>query len=284
LIGKPHILSVTDVQRGIQALAASLLGDAAKWGELVSLNQLSPPYLTTNPGAVYGSPIATLSLSSDLPVGASSLYLPNQPQGINTIYLSTASFNALVAESVNVESSNGQTIEFATPTQNAYPAGARLQLFDAYNEGSIRVLLPGDSIVIPVAENASFTFGSQGHLTDTFGSDIAAYPPAVSNGDFATVQGLATLQQRMRAVEQTPVRSLPLHLDWGSRLPSAVGEPTNSARWMAYARQALLLLPEIADVRNVVTTVTGNAVSLSATVYTQSSQDAIQLYNETFQI
>ncbi|MFX4302969.1 hypothetical protein ACOJUR_12055 [Alicyclobacillus tolerans] len=282
MIGKPHILSVNDVQRGIQALAAFLLGDASKWTELVSVNQLSPPYMTTNPGAVYGPPVATLALNSELPAGSTSLSLPNQPQGINVIYLSAAGNAQLVAESVNVESYNGQTLTLSTPTQNAYPSGARLQLFDAYNEGSIRVLLPGDTILIPVESNGSLTFGGSGQLIDTFGSDMAAYPPSFANGDFATVQGLDTLQQRMRAVIQTSVRSLPLYPTWGSRLPSSVGEPTNSVRWVAYLRQALLLLPEVSDVQNTSIAVTGSQVSVSATVYTHASNDAIQLYNENF--
>lgn len=284
MIGKPHILSVNDVQRGIQALAAFLLGDASKWTELVSVNQLSPPYMTTNPGAIYGPPVAILALNSELPAGSTSLSLPNQPQGINVIYLSAAGNAQLVAESVNVENYNGQTLTLSTPTQNAYPSGARLQLFDAYNEGSIRVLLPGDTILIPVESNGSLTFGGNGQLIDTFGSDMAAYPPSFANGDFATVQGLDTLQQRMRAVIQTSVRSLPLYPTWGSRLPSSVGEPTNSVRWVAYLRQALLLLPEVSDVQNTSIAVTGSQVSVSATVYTHASNDAIQLYNENFTI
>ena len=65
-IGQPYLLTVTDVERGIMALAAKLIGNADEWTTLVTVNQLAPPYLSLYPSQVYGPPAATLTLSQSV--------------------------------------------------------------------------------------------------------------------------------------------------------------------------------------------------------------------------
>lgn len=280
MIGKPYILTTTDVQRGIQALAAFLLGSADEWPTLVTLNQLAPPYLTLNPASVYGPAVATASLTAALPSAATQLTLPNMPQSTNTLYLSSSTASGLVGESVSVESYQGGVFTFSTPTKNAYPVGSFVQLFAAYTTGNTQVLLPGDTLYVPVT-STSFTVATNGQLTDGFGADIA-YPISFSGGDLATVQGLPTLNQRLAAAIQTQVASLPLHLQFGSELQASIGQNESTTKWTALLRDCLLRLPEVANVQNVQTMQTGTTLYVTATVNTHTSDAAIQLTNQPF--
>lgn len=276
-VGQPHILSVTDVQRGIQALAASLLGDASQWTTLVQVNNLSPPYMTTNPADVYGPPIATIVLSAPIDADATDIVISNQPQSTNTLYFSSSGANRLVAETITIRSYDGTTFTFSTPLQNSYPQGTQVQLFSTYITGNTQVLLPGDVIYIPVSV-ASFSLTTKSQLTDTFGSDIA-YPVSFSSGDVNTVQGINTFIQRATAALQTALNSLPLHLDFGSRLQANLGSGSQQTKWSAFVTETLMSLPEISNVQNVSVTKSGNTLNISATMYTATSQTAIQLSN-----
>jgi hypothetical protein len=276
VIGQPHILSVTDIERGIQALAADLLGDASLWTELVQVNRLTPPYMTVDPSQVYGAPVATVTLAASISADATTLVLSNQPQATSMLYFSSASLSGLIAESVNVRSYDGMTFNFAVPLVNSYPQGAKVQLFSLYYVGNANVLLPGDVLFLPVADTQNFTMSNTSQLTDAFGTDIA-YPVSFANGGLATVSGMNTLNQRMVAVIQTQQRSLPLHLEWGSTLLPKVGQSTTRTQWSAATREALMQLPEIATVNNASSTATGTNVAISATVYTTASNTAIEL-------
>lgn len=277
-VGKPHILSVTEVQRGIQALAALLLGDASLWPTLVSANNLSPPYLTTNPSQVYGPPTAIATLSVKALPDSTTISLPNQPQSTNTLYLSYSTAGVLVAEAVGVRSYDGTTFTLSTPLKNGYPVGTTVQLFSAYYTGNTQVLLPGDVIFIPIGTTQNFSLTTQSQLTDVFGSDIA-FPVSFSSGDINTVSGLDTLNQRMTAALQTMANSLPLHLDWGSQLLQAVGQNATQTQWSALIRQCLLRLPEVSNVADASMTQAGSSVYVSAKVYVSTSSTAIELQN-----
>ncbi|MCL6442473.1 MAG: DUF2634 domain-containing protein [Alicyclobacillus sp.] len=273
-LGKPHILSVTEVQRGIQALAALLLGDASEWLSLVQANNLLPPYITTNPSEIYGPPVAIATLSGPVSAEATTIHLPNQPQSTNRLYLSSSGASGMVAEGVGVRSYDGVTFTLSTPLKNSYRQGTQVQLFSAYTASNTQVLLPGDVIFIPVQTN-SFALSSTGQLTDVFGSDIAV-PVSFQSGDVDTVQGLATLKQRAQAALQTMVNSMPLHMDWGSRLLTVVGQSATRTQWSVLIRECLLKLPEITNVEDASATPSGDRVYINATVYTSTSDAAIQ--------
>ena len=276
-LGKPHILTVTEVQRGIQAFAAQYLGDASRWTSLVTANNLSPPYFTLYPSQIYGPAVAVTTLSTAVSADATALSLPNQPQSTNTLYLSGAGTSGLVAEAVSVRSYDGTTFQLSTPLKNAYNQGAQVQLFSTYDIGYTNVLLPGDVIYLPISQTSNFTLATTSQLTDVFGSDIAN--PVNFNGDVSTVSGVNTLQQRMGAALQTLVNSLPLHTGWGSLLPSSVGRVSTQTQWSALIRECLLQLPEVSNVSDAVAVITGNQVLINATVYTSTSDAAIQLQN-----
>ena len=280
MIGKPHILTVTDVQRGIQSLAAFLLGDASLWTELVSANNLTPPYITLDASQIYGPAVMDTSLSSTLSQGSDTITIVNQPANINGVYLSYAGSSGLVAEHINIEKYDGTTIILSTPTQNAYPKGARLQLFSSYNLQN-KVLLPGDVLFVPVAGLNTFTVTDQQNLTDAFGSDISSLFD-FSNGDLSTVSGLNTLIQRLTIALQTELGSLPLHPQFGSRLNQTIGTPTGSVKWSAVVNDCLTRLPEVNQVTNIQVNAQGNFAYISCLVYVNTSDAPIQMINEAF--
>ena len=278
MIGQPHILSVGDIERGIVALAAFLTGSADDWQSLVQINQLTPPYMTVDPSQVYGAPVSTAVLTAAISADATTLVLPNQPQTTSVLYFSSASSSGLVAEAVNVRAYDGTTFTFASPLVNSYPQGAKVQLFSLYYVGNTNVLLPGNVLFIPVADTQNFTLSSTSQLTDVFGTDIA-YPVSFANGGLTTVSGVNTLNQRMAAVIQTQQNSLPLHPEWGSTLLAKVGQSTTRTQWSAATREALMQLPEVASVNNASAVTTGTNVAISATVYANTSDTAIELSN-----
>ncbi len=278
MIGKPHIITPEDVERGIQALAQRLLGNADEWPTLVSINNLSPPYLTLDPSQVYGPAVAVTTLAAQVGAGATTIALPNQPQSTNTLYLSSVASAGIIAESVGVSSYIAGVFTLASPLQNTYPAGSRVQLFSAYTTGNTQVLLPGSVIYVPVTGASSLTLTSTAQLTDVFGSDVSA-TFEFANGDLATVQGLGTLNQRFAIALQTELSSLPLHPDFGSGVPGSVGRTTTQTKWAALVREALTKLPEVASVQSVSVVPQGDKAYVSAAVYVHTSGTAIELQN-----
>lgn len=262
-------------------MAAFLLGDATLWTTLVSVNQLSAPYLTLDASEVYGPPVADLSLSSSLSKGADQITLANQPLNISTVYLSYVGTSGLTAEHIDIESYDGTTITLSTPTQNAYLPGSRIQVFSTYNLKQ-KVLLPGDYIFIPVQTGTnSFNVTDQQQLVDAFGSDINA-TFSFSGGDIAVVSGLNTLIQRMTIALQTEIGSLPLHPEFGSRLNQTIGTPSQSIKWATVVNTCLSRLPEVSHVTNIQVNVQGLTAYISAWVYVHTSDTAIQMLNEPF--
>jgi hypothetical protein len=280
MIGQPHIISVTDIERGIQALSSRFLGDASRWRELVSNNNLTPPYMTVDPSEVYGPPASVISTTAPLSADTQSITIPNQPQSINRIYISNASSSGLLAESVGVSSYDGNTFTLATPLKNSYNQGATIQLFSTYIVGSTNVLLPGDVIYFPIQGNASnFAINNQSQLMDVFGSDLQ-FPISFANGDLATIQGVNLAYQRFKMALLTEIGSVPLYPALGSRLNHAIGTGSSTTKWNALVRDALIKLPEVSDVKNVQTNKTGTTLYINADVYTNTSQTAIELRNE----
>jgi len=266
----------------MQALAAQLLGDATQAHNLIVSNQLVPPYMTLDPSQVYGPVIASGTLTTQLFANARSMTFLSSPQSINTVYFQMSSANGVTGEAVEILSYDGITITFATPTKNTYLTGTQVLLFSSYNAGNTNVLLPGSVLFVPIINTGgSFTLTSQAQITDAFGSDIDMMF-SFSNGDLATVSGLSTLIQRITITVQTLVGSLPLHQTFGSRMMYAMGTPGTSIKWSLVISEALLKLPEIADVQNVAVTVNGDQTFISADIYTNTTDTPIMLQNESF--
>ncbi len=282
-IGQPYLLTVTDVERGIMALAAKLIGNADEWTTLVTVNQLAPPYLSLYPSQAYGPPAATLTLSQSVSAGPDALSLAGQPLSINLAYFSYSGSNGLVAEAISITNYDGSTITFATPLQNTYPAGVTLQLFASYNVGNLAVLLPGQTIFVPVSGTNSLTLNTNAILTDVFGSDFTL-PFAFDSGDLSNVNGLATFNQRINVAIQTELTSLPLYQDFGSELNANLGASSTSVKWTAFVREALMKLPEVDNVTNLQVTASGTNLSVSGFVWAATSNTPIQLINESFTI
>ncbi len=278
MIGQPHRLTEMDVSRGINALAATLLGDAAEWTVLVKINQLTPPYLTLDPTQVYGPPLAKGVVANAIPSGSTSISLPGQSQAIwgaaTTAVLSASGLTGptqtgaitqigqvysgpttaqLITEALPVASYDGTTLAFTTGTQNKYPAGAQIQAFSQYPGQTLSVLMPGDIIYLPLAAVEGFVL-SAGGLTDTYGTDFEA-PMAFADGGLAMASGMRLLAQRCRIRLVTPKGSLPNHPHYGSILHLLIGSVgLGSVRWQAAIRQCLLEEPGVSAVSGITVT------------------------------
>lgn len=265
-IGSPHRLTDADVQRGIVALAQTLLGDRHAWPSLVSANGLVPPYLTLDPTQVYGPALAQATVRGAIAQGSTTIPLPDQSLAIwgpATIAVlaaagGTATGAAILTEAVPMAAYNGTTLTLAAATQNAYPAGARIQAFTAYPGQTLQVLMPGDVIYVPITQPQGLVL-SAGQRTDTYGTDLAA-PMTWTGIDAAQVSGLALLAQRLRVRFGTPLGSVPGQSTYG--FPNLIGTATTSVRWAAAVRQGALQEPGVQDVTDITVTVTGSTVTL----------------------
>ncbi len=280
-LGQPYVITVTDVERGIMALASKLLGSADAWRTLLSVNNLSPPYITLYPEQIYGPSLGKLILPQQTLAGADTLTIAGQPQSVNVAYFSFSGANGLVAEVATIANYNGTTLTLASPLKNTYPAGSQLALFASYSVGNITVLLPGQTIFLPVNGSNSLTLNTNAILTDVFGADFTL-PYSFANGDLSQVTGVNTLNQRIRVAIETELSALPLYQDFGSELNGNIGTSSASAKWTAFVREALMKLPEIENVTNLQVTVNNTSLIISGLVWVTTSNTPIQINNMSF--
>ena len=286
MIGAPRILTDPDVERGLDALAQTLLGDPSLWPEIVSMNNLVPPYLTLDPVQAFGLPMEAATLPEAVAAGADSFALSvsqQQWQAGYTVALAASSTAGVTAEAPVIQSYDGSTLVLRVPLQNAYPQGASLLLYSPTPIGGTQVLMPGQVLYLPVSSTSAVSgmvITAGGETTDVFGSD-ALMPATWAGGDLAVVQGPAVLAQRLRAAILTQAGSLPNAPSFGSRLHQVVGAPPRSVKWATWVRQALLALPEVADVEGVAATVAGNVLTFSAQVFVHTSGPPLVLQGES---
>lgn len=266
MTGIPHVLTYAEAQRGIYAIAEALTGDGNNWPQIAQYNNLRPPYVTTNPVAVYGSPVAVLTLPITLTAGSTFFDLSGLPYAINLVYLSGLVDGTFQAESLSILNYNGTRLLLETPIQYNWPTGTLAQFFLFTPLSGTTVLLPQQTLYIPSSLIPNSLVGNNVSLVEIFGSDLQN-PLTITNGTLATVSGYATLIQRIQIALQTAVGSYALHPTFGSLLPASVGEPviTSTTRWTAILRECLLQLPEIADVTHVQLQPLSNANGLSVT-------------------
>ena len=297
-IGSPHRLTDGDVQGGIVALAQKLLGDSNLWPSLVSANSLAPPYLTLDPTQVYGPALAQGTITASIAVGTTVLTFPNQSLAIwgqaTTAVLSAGGIRggpssvvqpgqvfpsagslAILTEALPIRAYDGTTLTLATGTENAYPAGARIQAFTQYPGQTLQVLMPGDVIYLPITQTQGFVL-SAGQLTDTYGTDLQA-PVAWTGIDAAQVSGLALLAQRLRVRFATPLGSLSGDPTYG--FPNLIGYPTTSVRWTAAVRQTALAEPGVEECSQIRVTLQGNQVTIQMVVTATVSGGVSQTTN-----
>jgi hypothetical protein len=284
MIGSPHILSVNDCTRGIQAVSAQLMGDATYWMTIIELNQLTPPYLTINPVDAYGLPTDTEVLQSNANSGSNTLSIdiasPQLWENGNPIVISTTTAAGIQLEANTIYSVSGTTVTLVSNLEYSYLAGSSVNVYAVAPIVQSKVLLPADILYLPI-ESGSAVISSQGQLSNTLGSDMQS-PVSITNGDFSVVSGMTTLKQRIANAILTQLGSLPYYTEFGSKINELVGAPiTSNTQWQATVRQALMALPEIYNVTglSLVTNSTGVS-SLTAKVWINGSSAPILLYNE----
>ena len=281
MIGAPHILNDMDIRAGIQAVAQRLLGSVDQWMDLVSINSLEPPYFTFDPVKAFGLALDKQVLSSALSVGATQVTLAAQTQlwtvGNNVVFATSGS-SGIITESQVISSYDGTTLVWQSGLLNAYPQGSYIATYPAQVFQS-KILMPGQVLYLPITQGNSFVLSQNGALSDTFGAD-AQDPISWSNGDISMIFGLNVLLQRIRAALGTPAGSLPQAPTFGERFRLATGAIPTSVDYVTFAREALLKLPEISQVTDLVLNQSGDQVYASGKVWVYTSKTPLELINE----
>lgn len=280
-VGNPHILTDMDVRAGIQTVAQRLLGDMSKWAELVLINSLSPPYFTFDPVKAFGLPLDTQVLSLKVNAGVMQVNISAQQQlwtvGNNVVF-ATSSSSGVVMESQTITAYDGTTLKWQNGLLNSYSQGSYIATYPAQVFQN-KVLMPGQVLYLPIAQSGSFVLSQSGSLTDVFGTD-AQDPITWVNGDIAMISGLPVLLQRFRSVLGTALASLPQAPSFGQRFRLATGAISSSVDWVVFTREALLQLPEVSQVTDLVITQSGTTNYVSAKVWVYTSKTPLELVNE----
>jgi phage baseplate assembly protein W len=131
------------------------------------------------------------------------------------------------------------------------------------------VFLTGGLITIPAATPGAAT----NDPNSVFGRDIALTDGefAFDNGDFATVGGLANLNQALTNAIDTDCGELIYHGSYGSLVRQVVGgknDPTDVLLAANYAQTTVATDPRIASVSSSIGTAAGNAIAVNVSAVT----------------
>lgn len=244
-----HILTESDT---LHSLAEQYLGDPNRWGEIVTYNGISAPYIVSTAeekNNVFGNGFVrvqrTSSRARTIPKGWTMTTQPSIIGGSVKTFrvtedtlLPAGQVFGYIHVTCTVPGSYGNIpnntvmelgkefeqagIRFATVTNEVAFTGGR----------DTHVLTIGDSLFIPTEDTQYLAPKSLREMSELIGDeDLALYPEVGyqratdtdSYGDIATVKGLENIIQAVNDRLMTEVGDLPLHPTYGTNLPSLIG-------------------------------------------------------------
>lgn len=139
------------------------------------------------------------------------------------------------------------------------------------------VAAPGDKLFLPTVSGTANTDTSSSipdYLSGVLGVDLYLGPSGADmltwTGDFQTISGYSNLSLSLGRRLQTPLGSLDTHMEYGSRIPGALGAiaaASVSGHLQAYASAAITTDPRVDQIAQLTVTYSSNfAVSVTATV------------------
>lgn len=243
-----HVVTSVD---SVQSLAATYLGDASRWRDIVDFNNLDYPYISTDltfQTSAYASGTVTVSRiynGSPLTVPKGTIFAVPVVEGFpSRLYVSVEAITipsgvSLAAIPVqctlpgiwgNVPQASISTIITTDPTlTSAFSLIANVNPFANGNTYNVRLL--GDSILIPLdgSWDGTTTYDDlDTFYEEQFGTDLTLGDDGDlvfdGYGSIGSVSGLANLGQAARDMLMTPKNSLVYHPTYGSYVDQLVGQ------------------------------------------------------------
>ena len=267
-----HRLTTTD---SLQTLAARYYGDAGRWREIATANNLRPPYVSNDQVDQFGALLAVLALPGAVQAGALSFTLAGADvafvrPGARLYFSQTTPSGASWSDAALVASYDSAAISLVDPLVNGYAAGVLVRVFAPPGELNGRVAVPGDSLVIPTLGDATnkSTVAEDRFLRD-LACDDAGRITIGNEGDLVIVSGQDNLTQQLRNRLRCELGSMPRHAAYGCAAQAYVGNASGPA--LAVLLQGALALalagdPRVGNVEQVGVKIVGDLIEVSARV------------------
>lgn len=277
-----HRLLTSDTLAG---LAARFYGDPTRWREIVTANELRPPYISSDPLDQYGAALA--SYLSPLPIAAGQLTIAIAGDArilrpaARVIFMRQTTSGAQLMDVCLVANFAAGVLTLQTPPTNYYPAGTALRIYAP--AGALRgmVAKPGDSIIIPGIGNQTANTST---ADDRYGRDLRCDAQGrlllTDAGDLDLLDGVANLAQQLRNRLLCERGAMVRHPAYGCDAPAYVGQttgPTLAALLQGAVASALTDDPRVASVSGITVSTELDSIVVAARVQAQGDSVDISI-------
>lgn len=267
-----HRVSTTDTLAGI---SARYFGTASRWREIVTANDLRPPYLSSDPIDQFGPLLAAYTLGGPLLAGSVSFVLSDadpafvRAGAVLWLYQSTPAGESWSDRAV-VASFDSAAVTVQSPFAHSYASGIAVQVFPPTANLRGSVAAPGSTLIIPSLVASQL---AQFSADDRFGQDLANDQGGrlliSAEGDLVIVGGKDNLIQQLRNRLSCEQRALIRHPDYGCTAAGYIGQangPTLAVLLQSALALALASDSRVGSVEQVGVTVGEEAIDVSARV------------------
>lgn len=281
------------VQEGdtLERVALRELGSARQWQQLAEINTLRHPYISSNPQDWFGASLESGALSASLASGATSFVFPATKPSVwvldNLILLDAFVAGVQRFETVRIRRYDvaSQTVFLKSALENSYPRGTLLSIHSDPDNQQLKVVKPGDRIVVSVLGSASDIVIDPTETVAGLGQDIKIKDdglPDLSDGLLATVVGVENVAQALRMRLSTELGELVRHPRYGSLVQQFVGA-RGETTFQALVKRAIADTiqgdPRVQRVTSVQTVQVGETLFADAEVVLSDGRTLLRLPN-----
>lgn len=288
---KSHTVAYDDT---VEALAARYLGSAIRWREIVALNKLRWPFISSKPAEWFGPTEATGILADATATNDATTTLVGERASVlrqAAIFFVDGYDNSgqYLYEALPIKDYDPATglLTFYLPFRYAWPSGTRWVVFAPQRDADVRVARPGESLMIPVPfgqvgavllTDADFVqlYGTDVTLTQgTFGGNLVW-----ESGDLTLVRGRDNIKQALRMKSDLPQGTNLFHPEEGNRTHDLLGMPGSPAtllRARSYTAEALARDPRVVLVRRAVARADEDRIEVTVDVELANNPSAVRV-------
>jgi hypothetical protein len=245
------------------------------WKEIVALNNLEYPYVTSNPMEAL-SPVKAATHAPKVPPKTITLVIPGiSPKQGDVLAFDGGNYR------LDVQSFDGYFTTLAVPAPAGIPTGGTVTLHDKQMAIAIpgqKLLIPGDDSTIRQISHGSEDFESGLYGIDEFLDDDGTM--YADRKDIMTLSGMQNLAMQLyHRINTTKGELTELgHPEYGSLVPTYIGKsmtPVWEERILLECRLTVEADPRVKHCDNIKLFNSGTAIFFEADIYPINNQDPI---------